>query len=152
MTHTLRSDQQSAASTFQLVGTGQTAAGFGRQFTRRVQTARDTRGSFGTVAGFGTSATSEHPTHMVASYQYRIEVLEREVAELRSLLGVDRPAPRVLPVAEARTLIKGYFVQHHGSVFFPDDVAEALNLDIGQTIEICRALASEGSLAEKSDQ
>ncbi len=112
----------------------------------------DTRGIVNAFIGTGASATSEHLTHMVASYQRRIETLEREVAELRSVLGMDRSVPSVLPDAEARALIKKFFVEHDGEVFYPDDVAEALDLDLGQAIKVCRELTAEGKLAEKSSQ
>ncbi len=85
---------------------------------------------------------------MDASYRHRIETLEREVAELRSLLGVDRPAPRILPRAKVRALIKQFFAEHDGEVIYPSDVAEALNLSHETVERAIVELEADGKIAK----
>ena len=79
----------------------------------------------------------------------RIEVLEQEVAELREAVGLDRPAPRNVSKAQAKKEIRGYFAKHDGELIYPDDIADDLNLEMQQVIEICEALAEEGKIARK---
>ena len=59
----------------------------------------------------------------------RIESLEREVAELREAVGLDRPAPRKMSKTQAKKEIGAYFAQRDGQVVYPSDIAEDLNLD-----------------------
>lgn len=82
----------------------------------------------------------------------RIEELERSVVELRAAVAAlspfVEPHPH-LPKADAKAKIKALFQQRHGEVLFPDDVAEALSMDLGQAIELCEELAAEGQIAER---
>jgi hypothetical protein len=79
----------------------------------------------------------------------RIAALEREVRELRAVFGLDRASPLRLPKARAKRMIRRFFAERHGETLYPDDVAEAMNLDLSQTIELCRELAVDGAIAEK---
>ncbi len=46
--------------------------------------------------------------------------------------------------------IRAYFKGHHGEVFYPSDIMEALSLDLDivEVINICEELLSEGKIAE----
>ena len=48
---------------------------------------------------------------------------------------------------EAKAAIKAYFQSHHGQNIYPDDVADALDMDILRVIALCEALVAEGKLA-----
>lgn len=67
----------------------------------------------------------------------------------RSPETVRHPA---LDEASAKQAIKAYFEQHHGEVMYPDDVADALGLDILQAVQLCAALAEEGEIGEANQE
>lgn len=77
----------------------------------------------------------------------RIETLERKVAELEAATGLDRPAPRKVSRAQAKKEIRAHFRDNHGKTIYGDEIAEALNLDLMQVIEICEELEREGRIA-----
>ncbi len=80
----------------------------------------------------------------------RIGALEREVAELRDAVGLGRPMSRKVSDQRAKKEIVTYFSKHRGGSFDPDEIAQALNLDLSQTVKLCRELASEGEIVEAS--
>lgn len=80
----------------------------------------------------------------------RIETLEQEVAELREAVGLDRPMPRKISGQQAKKEIVTYFSKNRSGSFDPDEIAQALNLDLSQTVKLCRELASEGEIVEAS--
>lgn len=77
----------------------------------------------------------------------RIGALERKVAELEAATGLDQPAPRKISRAQAKKEIKAHFRDNHGKTIYGDEIAEALNLDLMQVIEICEDLEREGKIA-----
>jgi len=79
----------------------------------------------------------------------RIATLEREVGELRAILGLGRPSPLRPSKAQAKVMIRRLFARRDADTLYPDDVADALNLDISLSIEVCRELADEGAIAER---
>ena len=80
----------------------------------------------------------------------RIESLERKVAELEAATGLDRPMSRKVSDQRAKKEIVAYFSKHRGGSFDPDEIAQALNLDLSQTVKLCRKLVSEGEIVEAS--
>lgn len=59
----------------------------------------------------------------------------------------DPPAPRLAADDGLKARVKAYFEEHDGETLYPDDVAEALDLDLLTAIEICESLVREGRLA-----
>jgi hypothetical protein len=43
--------------------------------------------------------------------------------------------------------LKAFFEENHGKTFYPDDVAEALDTSLWETIEACEKLAAGGKIA-----
>jgi len=104
-----------------------------------------------TAFDYGETVSSEKWEMLVIldnMYKDRLERLEREVAELRSIAGLSNSVPREVSDRQAIKEIKAYFEEHHGESLYPDDVAEALGLPIMQCVRLCRKLAEEGELAE----
>ncbi len=78
----------------------------------------------------------------------RIESLEREVAELREAVGLDRPAPRKASKTQVKKEIRAHFAQHDGQVIYPSDIAEDLNLDYDSVLAAINELEKEGKIAK----
>ena len=78
----------------------------------------------------------------------RIESLEREVAELRAAVGLDRPAPRKVSKTQTKKEIRAYFAQHDGQVVYPSDIVEDLNLDYDLVLVAINDLEKEGKVAK----
>ena len=78
----------------------------------------------------------------------RIETLEREVAELREAVGLDRPAPRKVSKTQAKREIRAHFAQHDGQVVYPSDIAEDLNLDYDLVSVAINELEKEGRVSK----
>lgn len=47
----------------------------------------------------------------------------------------------------AKAAVKAYFAARHGDHIYPDEVAEALDMDLLRVIALCEALTAEGKLA-----
>ena len=82
--------------------------------------------------------------------QQRIEALERQVAELMSVLGLDQSEPRDITKAQAKRDIRVYFRENNGKDIYPDEIAEALNLDLMQVITVCDELEKDGRITSKA--
>ncbi len=78
----------------------------------------------------------------------RIESLEREVAELREAVGLDRPAPRNVSKTQAKREIRAHFAQHDGQVVYPSDIAEDLKLDYDLVLVAINELEKEGKVSK----
>lgn len=78
----------------------------------------------------------------------RIESLEREVAELREAVGLDRPAPRKASMTQVKKEIRAHFAQHDGQVIYPSDIAEDLNLDYDSVLAAINELEKEGKVSK----
>ena len=78
----------------------------------------------------------------------RITTLEREVAELRDVVGLKEPEIRSVSRAQAKKEIKAYFEKHDGETVFPSDVAEALTLDYDLVVELIDELETNGQIAK----
>lgn len=78
----------------------------------------------------------------------RIESLEREVAELREAVGLDRPAPRKASKTQVKKEIRAHFAQHDGQVIYPSDIAEDLNLDYDSVLAVINELEKEGKVSK----
>ncbi len=78
----------------------------------------------------------------------RIGALEREVAELREVVGLDRSEPRKLSKAQAKKEIRSYFAQHDGQIVYPSDICEDLNLDYDQVLVAINELEKENKVSK----
>lgn len=56
------------------------------------------------------------------------------------------PAPREIGDEEAKDEIKAYFAARDGAAIYPDEVAEALGIDLLRAVRLCEALVAEGRL------
>ena len=83
-------------------------------------------------------------------YLHRIEALEVQFAKMRAALGWDQPEPRDVPNARAKREIRAYFRDNDGKEIYPDDIAEALNLDLMQVISLCDELEDAGKIISKA--
>ncbi|MBI1206030.1 MAG: hypothetical protein GC191_01940 [Azospirillum sp.] len=57
-----------------------------------------------------------------------------------------RMVQRRLTDDEARQEIRAFFLKNRGGTLYPDQIAQALNLEIGRVADLCEALAGEGLL------
>lgn len=80
----------------------------------------------------------------------RIEALEVQFAKMRAALGWDQPEPRDVPNAQAKREIRAYFRENDGKEIYPDEIAEALNLDLMQVISLCDGLEDAGKIISKA--
>lgn len=84
------------------------------------------------------------------SIRKAIEVLSRDsrpdtvVMEPESAPSTE---PRQITDEQAIMEITEFITAHEGTAVFPDEVAEALDLDLMKVIEICEALVEEGKIA-----
>ena len=78
----------------------------------------------------------------------RIGALEREVAELRDAVGLDRPAPRKASKTQVKKEIRAHFAQHDGQVIYPSGIAEDLNLDYDSVLAAINELEKEGKVSK----
>ena len=78
----------------------------------------------------------------------RIESLEREVAELREAVGLDRPAPRKASKTQVKKEIRAHFAQHDGQVVYPSDIAENLTLDYDLILVTINELEKENKVSK----
>lgn len=78
----------------------------------------------------------------------RIGALEREVAELREVVGLDRSEPRKLSKAQAKKEIRSYFTQHDGQIVYPSDIGEDLNLDYDLVLVAINELEKENKVSK----
>ncbi len=83
-------------------------------------------------------------------YLRRIEALEVQFARMRAALGWDQPDPRDVPNAQAKREIRAYFRENDGKEIYPDEIAEALNLDLMQVISLCDELEDAGKIISKA--
>ncbi len=83
-------------------------------------------------------------------YLRRIEALEVQFAKMRAALGWDQPEPRDVPNAQAKREIRAYFRENDGKEIYPDEIAEALNLDLMQVISLCDGLEDAGKIISKA--
>jgi len=51
---------------------------------------------------------------------------------------------REIPREQAKEEIRVFFKEHHGEVFYPSDIMEALSIDYDLVYEICEELEKEG--------
>lgn len=83
-------------------------------------------------------------------YLRRIEALEVQFAKMRAALGWDQPEPRDVPNAQAKREIRAYFRENDGKEIYPDEIAEALNLELMQVISLCDELEDAGKIINKT--
>ena len=83
-------------------------------------------------------------------YLRRIEALEVQFAKMRAALGWDQPQPRDVPNAQAKREIRAYFRENDGKEIYPDEIAEALNLELMQVISLCDELEDAGKIINKT--
>lgn len=83
-------------------------------------------------------------------YLRRIEALEVQFAKMRAALGWDQPEPRDVPNAQAKREIRAYFRENDGKEIYPDEIAEALNLELMQVISLCDELEDAGKIINKA--
>ncbi len=83
-------------------------------------------------------------------YFRRIEALEVQFAKMRAALGWDQPEPRDVPNAQAKREIRAYFRENDGKEIYPDEIAEALNLELMQVISLCDELEDAGKIISKA--
>ena len=90
MIQPLRTHQPPRGTDLQLVSGGPITVASGSGLYR-AQAARATGGLFGLRSANVAGSDFDYHTQMLMTYQHRIEVLEREVAKLQSLITGDRP-------------------------------------------------------------
>ena len=83
-------------------------------------------------------------------YLRRIEALEVQFAKMRTALGWDQPESRDVPNAQAKREIRAYFRENDGKEIYPDEIAEALNLELMQVISLCDELEDAGKIINKT--
>ncbi len=109
-------------------------------------------------------ASSGHPfvvydratSKKVDELMTKLEEIDRQLQEtgariskLEKATGVLAPVQlRDLSDEDAKLEIKSFFEKHHGKTLFPDEVADALDLDVLQVIRLCRELEGGGEIAE----
>lgn len=76
----------------------------------------------------------------------RVAAVEEALAGFLGAPAFDAPAPREMEDAEAKDEIKAYFAARAGAAIYPDEVAEALGLDLLRAVRLCEALVAEGRL------
>ena len=111
----------------------------------------------GEVVTLGTRTEDPRAHSVVAhllserrEHRARIAALEAKVAELEAAVGLPTSEPRKIKKAQAKKEIQAYFDEHDDAVIYPDDVAEALNIDLRLAIDLCRELATEGYIGEST--
>jgi hypothetical protein len=81
--------------------------------------------------------------------QRRVKALEKQIAELTSLLH-DLPPKEIvirdIGRKEAKKEIRKFFKEHHGESIDPSVIVENLRIDIGLAIELCAELEREGKI------
>ena len=78
----------------------------------------------------------------------RIATIERELAELREVVGLKEPEIRSVSRSQAKKEIKAYFEKNDGETVFPSDVAEALALDYDVVVDLVDELETKGQIAK----
>ncbi len=90
----------------------------------------------------------------------KIDVLSSEISELKTAfedlsrvkeflpLNIRVVEVRETTVEEAKKEILDYCDKHKGGIFYPDDVADELGLDLKTTVEATEELMKEGKLEE----
>ena len=90
----------------------------------------------------------------------KIDMLSSEISELKAAfeelsrlkeflpLNIRVVEVRETTVGEAKREILEYCDKHKGEIFYPDDVADELGLDLKTTVEATEELMKEGKLEE----
>jgi len=90
----------------------------------------------------------------------KIDVLSSEISELKTAfeelsrikeflpLNIRVVEVRETTIEEAKKEILDYCDKHKGEIFYPDDVADELGLDLKTTVEATEELMKEGKLEE----
>ena len=90
----------------------------------------------------------------------KIDVLSSEISELKAAfeelsrlkeflpLNIRVVEVRETTIEEAKKEILEYCDKHKGGIFYPDDVADELGLDLKTTVEATEELMKEGKLDE----
>ena len=79
-----------------------------------------------------------------------INELKTEIAQLKNAIEPEPPQIREISDAKAKSEVRAFFKEHDGEVIYPDDVAEALNIDLMQAVRVCEALTKEGKIAPEN--
>ena len=83
-----------------------------------------------------------HAHQKIAENEARLTALERDLA------GPEIIEVRDLSDADAKREIGAHFKKHHGEVFYPSDIAEAMCLDYDQVVRVLEELERGESIAE----
>ena len=90
----------------------------------------------------------------------KIDILSSEISELKAAfeelsrlkeflpLNIRVVEVRETTVEEAKRVILEYCDKHKGEIFYPDDVADELGLDLKTTVEATEELMKEGKVEE----
>lgn len=92
----------------------------------------------------------QHALNENLTLRGKVEVLEAQMAELLSRLGLTDVETRDISKAQAAQEIRVFFRENDGSEIYPDEIAEALNLDLMQVIEICEDLENAGKISSQA--
>ncbi len=94
------------------------------------------------------------PTHQIEKLvsdlrlaNQRISVLEKILTDFVSQSASQMPEPRQLDDAEAKFEIKAHFETHDGESIDADDIARALNIDLGVSMRLLEEMCEEGLIA-----
>jgi DNA-binding MarR family transcriptional regulator len=72
--------------------------------------------------------------------------LRRQIEESHACQDAKTNVLREIPVKQAKKEIRKYFNDHHGSVLYPSDIADALNLSYLLVDDLIRELEDEGEI------
>jgi len=87
---------------------------------------------------------------MLGSQISELKVAFEEVAKIKEFLpfNIRVVEVRETTVEEAKEEILEYCDKHKGEIFYPDDVADELGLDLKNTVEATEELMKEGKVEE----
>ena len=77
----------------------------------------------------------------------RLDRLERRLEENVARVGKANGEVREISAAKAKREIKSYFDRRDDKNIYPDEVVEALQLDLLLVVKLCEKLTNEGQLA-----
>ena len=77
-----------------------------------------------------------------------VQVLQSQMANILSALGLDRPEPRDITKAQAKREIEAHFRKSSGQTIYPSDVADELGLSYELVVGIIEQLEGQRRIAK----
>ena len=101
------------------------------------------------AASWATRTAADHTTFaQLRSLRQEVVNLQKEIEKIKDSLEISENQVREISNTRAKNEIKEFFEGRHGEVLYPDEIAEALNLEIEQVIRLCRELEVEDKIGE----